>query len=103
MFLPAAPVSWLKCAFHNFLLSFVFSTEKGDGTNFAPSIQLHRSGPAEGPHTPESPRLLLQAYPLHPLPLMAGVTRITTKNFQKLSEFSQVVQRLQGAFLTGIP
>ena len=41
--------------------------------------------------------------PLHSLPLMAGVTRITTKNFQKLSELSQVVQRLQGAFLTGIP
>ena len=102
MFLTAAPVSWLKCPLHNFLLSFVFSTERGDGNNSTFSIQLSRSGPAEAPHFPESLGLHLQVSPLHPLLFMAGVTRITTENFQKLSEFPQVVQRFQGTFLTGI-
>ncbi len=45
------------------------------------------------PTSREACRSLFQIYPLHPLFVMAGVTRITTENFQELSEFSQVVQR----------
>ncbi len=52
---------------------------------------------------PRNPWLALQNQPLHPLPLVTAVARITTENFQELSELLQVVQRFQGVFFAGVP